>query len=31
MMAGILRDSAGEGPVTSKKNVLYQQVYRGEP
>jgi 3'-5' exoribonuclease len=30
MMAGILRNDTGEGPVTSKKNVLMQQVYRGE-
>ena len=30
MMVGILRDDATPGPVTSKKNVLMQQVYRGE-
>jgi 3'-5' exoribonuclease len=29
MMAGILREETSGGPVTSKKNVLYQQVYRG--
>jgi 3'-5' exoribonuclease len=29
MMAGILREDSSSGPVTSKKNVLYQQVYRG--
>jgi 3'-5' exoribonuclease len=30
MMVGILRDDTTPGPVTSKKNVLMQQVYRGE-
>lgn len=29
MMATILRDDTNPGPVTSKKNVLYQKVYRG--
>lgn len=29
MMATILRDDTSEGPLTSKKNVLFQQVYRG--
>lgn len=29
MMAGVLADDATPGPVTSKKNVLMQQVYRG--
>ncbi len=29
MMAAILRDDTNPGPVTSKKNVLYQKVYRG--
>jgi 3'-5' exoribonuclease len=29
MMVAILRDDANPGPVTSKKNVLMQQVYRG--
>ncbi|MGD9721699.1 MAG: 3'-5' exoribonuclease YhaM family protein [Pirellulales bacterium] len=29
MMATILRDDANPGPVTSKKNVLMQKVYRG--
>lgn len=29
MMANVLRDDRGEGPVTSKKNVLMQSVYRG--
>ena len=29
MMATILRDDTNAGPVTSKKNVLYQKVYRG--
>lgn len=29
MMAGILRDDTNPGPVTSKKNVLFQKVYRG--
>jgi len=30
MMATILRDDTNTGPVTSKKNVLYQKIYRGE-
>jgi 3'-5' exoribonuclease len=29
MMVGVLRDDTTPGPVTSKKNVLMQQVYRG--
>jgi 3'-5' exoribonuclease len=29
MMVGILRDDTNPGPVTSKKNVLMQHVYRG--
>ena len=29
MMVGVLRDDTNPGPVTSKKNVLMQQVYRG--
>lgn len=29
MMYAILRDDANPGPLTSKKNVLVQQVYRG--
>ena len=29
MMAAILRDDTNPGPVTSKKNPLYQKVYRG--
>jgi 3'-5' exoribonuclease len=29
MMAEILRNDTSEGPVTSKKNVLMQQVYKG--
>ncbi len=29
MMASILRDDANPGPVTSRKNVLGQKVYRG--
>jgi 3'-5' exoribonuclease len=29
MMANILREDTNPGPVTSKKNVLYQKVYRG--
>jgi 3'-5' exoribonuclease len=29
MMVGILRDDTNPGPVTSKKNVLMQQIYRG--
>jgi 3'-5' exoribonuclease len=31
MMAEILRKDTNEGPVTSKKNALMQQVYKGEP
>jgi 3'-5' exoribonuclease len=31
MMYAILRDELGAGSVTTKKNVLYQQVYRGTP
>ncbi len=31
MMYAILRDEPGAGSVTSKKNVLYQSVYRGSP
>jgi 3'-5' exoribonuclease len=30
MMAAILRDDTNPGPVTSKKNVLFQKVYRGQ-
>ena len=30
MMAEILRNDTSDGPVTSKKNVLAQQVYKGE-
>jgi len=30
MMVNVLREDATPGPVTSKKNVLMQQVYRGE-
>ncbi|MEX2138582.1 MAG: HD domain-containing protein [Pirellulales bacterium] len=30
MMYCVLRDNAEPGSVTSKKNVLYQQVYKGE-
>jgi 3'-5' exoribonuclease len=30
MMVSILRDDTSPGPVTSRKNVLMQQVYRGE-
>jgi 3'-5' exoribonuclease len=30
MMVCILREDTNPGPVTSKKNVLYQKVYRGE-
>ena len=30
MMAAILRNDTSDGPVTSKKNVLGQQVYKGE-
>ncbi len=29
MMAAILRADTNPGPVTSKKNVLYQKIYRG--
>ena len=29
MMAGVLKNDANPGPVTSKKNVLMQHVYRG--
>ena len=29
MMVAILRDDTNPGPVTSKKNILMQQVYRG--
>jgi 3'-5' exoribonuclease len=29
MMYCILRDDAGSGPVTSKKNVLFQKLYKG--
>ena len=29
MMVGVLRDDTNPGPVTSKKNVLMQHVYRG--
>jgi 3'-5' exoribonuclease len=29
MMYRVLRDNAEPGPVTSKKNLLYQQVYKG--
>ena len=28
-MAEILRNDTSDGPVTSKKNVLMQQVYKG--
>ncbi len=31
MMATILRDDTNPGPMTSKKNVLFQKVYRGTP
>ena len=31
MMAAILAEDANPGPLTSKKNVLMQHVYRGEP
>ncbi len=31
MMYCILRDNTETGSVTSKKNLLYQQVYKGEP
>ena len=30
MMFRVLRDDATVGPVTSKKNVLYQKIYKGE-
>ncbi len=30
MMVGVLRDDTTPGPVTSKKNILMQHVYRGE-
>jgi 3'-5' exoribonuclease len=30
MMVNILREDTNPGPVTSKKNVLYQKVYRGQ-
>ena len=30
MMYCILRDNTDPGSVTSKKNVLFQQVYKGE-
>jgi 3'-5' exoribonuclease len=30
MMATILRDDTNPGPTTSKKNALYQKIYRGE-
>jgi 3'-5' exoribonuclease len=29
MMAAVLRDDTNPGPMTSKKNALYQKVYRG--
>jgi 3'-5' exoribonuclease len=29
MMAAVLRDDKGTGPMTSKKNVLFQAVYKG--
>ena len=29
MMVSVLRDDTNPGPVTSKKNVLMQHVYRG--
>ena len=29
MMAAILREDTNPGPVTSKKNALYQKIYRG--
>jgi 3'-5' exoribonuclease len=31
MMATILRDDTNPGPMTSKKNVLFQKIYRGTP
>jgi 3'-5' exoribonuclease len=31
MMYAILRDDANPGPLTSTRNILAQQVYRGEP
>ncbi|MEX0677524.1 MAG: HD domain-containing protein [Pirellulales bacterium] len=30
MMAAILREDTNPGPVTSKKNVLFQKIYRGD-
>jgi 3'-5' exoribonuclease len=30
MMYTALRDDATPGPLTSKKNTMYQQVYRGD-
>ncbi len=30
MMAEVLRNDTSDGPVTSKKNALMQQVYKGE-
>ena len=30
MMVAVLRDDTNPGPVTSKKNILMQHVYRGE-
>jgi len=30
MMVAVLRDDRGEGPVTSRQNVLYQHVYKGK-
>ena len=30
MMVAILREDTNPGPVTSKKNALYQKVYRGD-
>ena len=29
MMVNILREDTNPGPMTSKKNVLFQKVYRG--
>ena len=29
MMQAILADDASDGPLTSRKNVLYQHVFRG--
>ncbi len=31
MMAAVIRDDPNPGPMTSKKNVLFQKVYRGAP